>query len=70
MAATAAVLSNYCKLVTASKKKNPLTNNGESPRFYAKHQVHSLSNKSVCHGAQDLHSLGPGVSTIVAGGDR
>lgn len=67
MAATAAVLSNYCKLVTASKKKNPLTNNSESPRVYAKH---SLSNKSACHGARELHSLGTGVSTMEAGGDR
>lgn len=70
MAATAAVLSNYCKLVTASKKKNPLTNNGESPRVYAKHRVASLSNKSACHGAQELQGLGTGVSTMEAGGDR
>lgn len=69
MAATAAVLSNYCKLVTASKK-NPLTNNGESPRVYAKHRVASLSNKSACHGARELHSLGTGVLTMEAGGDR
>lgn len=70
MDATAAVLSNYCKLVTALKKKNPLTVSGESPSFYAKHQAHNLSDKSVYHGTQDLHSLGTGVSTMEAGGSR
>lgn len=51
-------------------KKNPLTINGKSPRFYAKQQAHSLRNKSVCHGTQDLHSLGTGVLTMETRGSR